>query len=162
MQVDLTKLNNNKTIYIDENILFDLKEYSSKDIIELNSIHAAGNISYNASDNLEINFNVTGNMILKDSVTLELITYPLDINIVEEYSLDDEYFQEYYEKEQNILDIKKILWENIVLEVPIRLTKSDGITLSGEGWSLGEKENKNDNIDPRLAKLQELLSDGEE
>lgn len=162
MQIDLTMLNNNKPIYLDEEVVFNLDEYPSKEILSLDNIHVTGQIFYNTSDNLEINLNLKGGMTLKDSITLEPIPYSLNVNIAEEYSLDDEYFKEYYEKEQNILDIKKILWENIVLEVPMRLTKSDGITLSGEGWSLGEKENKNDNIDPRLAKLQELLDQREE
>ncbi|MDE5539789.1 MAG: DUF177 domain-containing protein, partial [Bacilli bacterium] len=80
----------------------------------------------------------------------------------EEYSLDSEYFKEYYEKEQNILDIKRILWENIVLEVPMRITKNEDVKMSGDGWSLGGSENKNDNIDPRLEKLKMLLDEGEE
>ncbi len=162
MELDLTKLNNNEKINLDEEVSFDLKEYPSKEIIDLSSIHVIGEVFYNASDNLEINLNIKGEMTLKDSITLEPLSYPIDINISEEYDLNDKYLEEYYEKEQNILDIKKILWENIVLEVPMRLTKSDKITLSGDGWSFGEKENKNDNIDPRLAKLQELLSEREE
>jgi len=69
--------------------------------------------------------------------------------------------QDYYKKEQNILDIMTILWENIVLEVPIRLTKTENMQLSGDGWSMGDNKIKDD-IDPRLAKLTELLREGKE
>ena len=55
-----------------------------------------------------------------------------------------------------------ILWENIVLEVPISLTKTHDANLSGEGWQLGENKNNEDNIDPRLAKLAQILDERKE
>ena len=37
---------------------------------------------------------------------------------------------------QNMLDIIELLWENIILEVPISLTKSPNLELKGDGWVL--------------------------
>lgn len=162
MQVDLKKLYTRDYIDIDEDFEIDLNVYQNKDIVALNNMHTKGRISLNATENLEFNLSITGIMILKDSVTLENIEYPINIEINDEYSLEDEYLQEYYKKEQNILDIMTILWENIVLEVPIRLTKTENMQLSGDGWSMGNVENNNDNIDPRLARLAELLDEGKE
>lgn len=162
MQIDLKKLYTKDYIEIDEDFEIDLNTYQNKDIVALNNMHTKGRISLNALENLEINLTVTGIMILKDSVTLENIEYPVNIEINEEYSLEDQYLAEYYKKEQNILDIMMILWENIVLEVPISLTNTKDVKLSGEGWSLGNVENKNDNIDPRLARLAELLDERKE
>lgn len=162
MQIDLKKLYTKDYIEIDEDFEIDLNTYQNKDIVALNNMHAKGRISLNALENLEMNLTVTGIMTLKDSVTLENIEYPVNIEINEEYSLEDQYLAEYYKKEQNILDIMMILWENIVLEVPISLTNTKDAKLSGEGWSLGNVENKNDNIDPRLARLAELLDEGKE
>lgn len=162
MQVDLKKLYTRDYIDIDEDFEIDLNVYQNKDIVALNNMHTKGRISLNATENLEFNLSITGIMILKDSVTLENIEYPINIEINDEYSLEDEYLQEYYKKEQNILDIMTILWENIVLEVPIRLTKAENMQLSGDGWSMGNVENNNDNIDPRLARLAELLDEGKE
>ena len=51
----------------------------------------------------------------------------------------------------------KILWENIVLEVPMRFTLAKDAHLSGDGWSLGVDKKHEEQIDPRLAKLSELL-----
>jgi uncharacterized protein len=101
-------------------------------------------------------------MTLIDSVTLEDINHPINIEIQEEYNINDQYFAEYYKKSQNILDIMAILWENIVLEVPMRATNSKDINLSGEGWSMGSDKINEDKIDPRLAKLAELLDKGKE
>lgn len=162
MQIDLKKLYTKDYIDIDENFEIDLKVYQNKDIVALKNLHTAGRIFLNATENLEFNLTITGIMILKDSVTLEDIEYPINIQIDDEYSLEDEYLKEYYKKEQNILDIMTILWENIVLEVPIRLTKTENMQLSGDGWSMGNVENKNDNIDPRLARLAELLDERKE
>lgn len=162
VQIDLKKLYTRDYIDIDDDFDIDLNVYQSKDIVALNNMHTKGQISLNATENLEFNLSITGIMILKDSVTLENIEYPINIEINDEYSLEDEYLQEYYKKEQNILDIMTILWENIVLEVPIRLTKTENMQLSGDGWSMGNVENNNDNIDPRLARLAELLDEGKE
>ena len=148
MNIDLAKLNDK--LYIDEDFTIDLNEYHSKEIKGLNNLHVKGYILYNTIDNLELDLILTGEMILKDSVTLEDINYPLNIKI-----------NEYSQNKQNILDIIKILWENIVLEVPIRLTTSQNVQMAGEGWSIGE-EHKNDDIDPRLAKLASLLEEREE
>ena len=72
-----------------------------------------------------------------------------------------ELFKEYFNNLQNRLDISEILWQNIVLEVPIRIRQDDtDITLEGEGWQLNKKSEEE--IDPRLAKLQELLDQRKE
>lgn len=160
MELDLTKLN--KPYEIDSDIEIDNNIYQNKDIKELKNLHISGIIYYNAAELLKTDLTLTGDMILKDSVTLEDINYPLDIKIDEEYNINDPYFLEYYKKDQNILDIMAILWENIVLEVPISLTKTQDVNLSGNGWSMGNNDNKEDNIDPRLAKLAELLDERKE
>ena len=142
MKIDLNKLNISDKIEINEKV---------KDI------YVIGYLYYNSAEILEIKLNLSGVMKLVDSVTLDIIENPFNIEIDEEYSLNDQYFKEYYEKEQNILDIMAILWENIVLEVPISLTHTENMELSGDGWSMGCIEKNDDNIDPRLAKLAELL-----
>ena len=50
-----------------------------------------------------------------------------------------------------------ILWENIVLEIPISYTVSDSLeTKENDGWAL-VGENSEKEMDPRLAPLRELL-----
>ena len=55
----------------------------------------------------------------------------------------------------------KILWENIVLEVPISYTKTKNVSLSGDGWQFTDEE-KNEECDPRLAKLKQIFDQGKE
>ena len=92
-------------------------------------------------------------MILKDSYTLELVDYPFNIDIEENIKIS--------KNNKNILDITEVLWQNIVLEVPISFSKNKKLEKSkGNGWELKDKNTKK--IDSRLAKLTELLEEGKE
>ena len=157
----MEKLNLNLLpIELDENIIFDESYYKNTDIIKMDSFHIKGEIFYNLSDEIETNLNVEGNIYLNDAITLEEIKYPINININEILSNSEENSNEFYEKNKNILDINEFLWENIVLEVPISLTKKSGTNLKGNGWELNKKSNEEE-IDPRLAKLNEIFKGGE-
>ena len=161
MELNLAELTNGSVTY-DNDFVIDADTYKEVGILDLKNLHVTGDISLNSVSMLAINLTVTGIMVIPDSVTTEPVDYPFTSKIEEEYDINDEFFLEYYQKEQNILDIMKILWENIVLEVPMRFTLAKDAHLSGDGWSLGEDKNKDDQIDPRLAKLAELLDNGKE
>lgn len=157
MELNLAMLSNGEVYGYDEDFSIDSSYYQSVGILDLKDLHVKGSVSINSLSMLDVNLTVTGIMILPDSVTTLPVDYPFTSKIEGEFDINDENFLEYYQKEQNILDIMKILWENIVLEVPMRFTTTEDAHLSGDGWSLGEDKNKEDNIDPRLAKLSELL-----
>ena len=157
MELNLVTLSNTGIIEYDEDFVVDQELIKSVNIISLKDLHVKGSIRLNSLSLLELDLVVTGIMILPDSVTSDPVEYPFTSKIEEEYDINDKNFLEYYEKSQNILAIMKILWENIVLEVPMRFTTTEDAHLSGDGWSLGLDKNKEDNIDPRLAKLSELL-----
>lgn len=161
MELNLAELTN-KSVTYDTDFTIDVDVYQNVGILDLKNLHVTGDISLNSVSMLAVNLTVTGIMVIPDSVTTEPVDYPFTSKIEEEYDINDEFFLEYYQKEQNILDIMKILWENIVLEVPMRFTVTKDAHLSGDGWSLGEDKNKDDQIDPRLAKLAELLDNGKE
>lgn len=161
MELNLAELTN-KSVTYDNDFVINADTYKEVGIIDLKNLHVTGDISLNSVSMLAVNLTVTGIMVIPDSVTTEPVDYPFTSKIEEEYDINDEFFLEYYQKEQNILDIMKILWENIVLEVPMRFTLAKDAHLSGDGWSLGEDKNKDDQIDPRLAKLAELLDNGKE
>ena len=161
MLIDLSKLNNSSIINVDEDFTIDLTKYSNNEIKALKNLHVMGTIYYNSSDNLVFDLKLKGIMVLTDTITLEDFNYNLDLDIMEEYPLNSDFLQVSYEKEQNTLDIIPILWENIVLEVPMRHTKIENAEISGEGWSLGTPSKKEE-IDPRMAKLATLLENREE
>ncbi len=157
MELNLGSLSNNRVVWYDQDFEVPSSYYENTSIIALRDMHVKGSIRIDSLAMLNVDLTVSGIMVLPDSVTTEPIDYPFTSKIVEEYDLNDEKFLEYYQKKQNILDIMKILWENIVMEVPMRFTAIKDAHLFGDGWSLNREENKNDNIDPRLAKLTDLL-----
>ena len=134
--------------------------YKDTGIKDLSKVKVNGIIKYNAADEIAINLDVSGKMKLNDAITNELIEYPFSIQIDDILEENDENIAKYFEKSQNILDIIEFLWENIVLEVPIRVTNTTGVHLKGQGWELNS-EKKDDGLDPRFEKLNELFKGGE-
>ena len=160
MIIDLNKLNINGSINIDEVLTYDKECYKNTSIKDLKPVKVTGRIFYNISDEIELDLNVEGVMVLEDGVTLEPIEYPYSFNINEPITESNDEIKDYYQNSKNTLDIMPILWQNIVLEVPISITKEKDAHLSGEGWELNNEEENN--IDPRLAELSKLLDEGKE
>lgn len=158
MKVNLNTLN--KAYIIEDYVEIPEYFYENTDILKLDPVYVSGKIDYNITDEIEIDLNVKGKMYLSDAITLDEIEYPFLFNInetVEELGLE---VQESLKKSQNILDIIEILWENIILEVPISVTKAQNTQLKGDGWELNGEELE-DEIDPRLQKLNDLFKGGE-
>ena len=151
--IDLNKLIIND-LTVDEDITFQDKPLING-LKEVKNAHYSGTIKLNVDEQIELDLSLTGQMVLTDSVTLDDFSKPFDIKIEETIDEKDENMVEYFDKMQNTLDIEAILWQNIVLEVPIRIRKDDeDISLEGEGWGLNKEEKEE--IDPRLAKLTEI------
>ena len=157
MIIDLNKIRD--SLIINEEYNFSEEYYEKTDIQKLKNVKFNGKMYYDYNDILKLEGTCNGIMVLKDSITLDDIDYPFEFEIDYEIDKNNEEIVEYYEKNENTLDIMGILWQNIVLEVPMRITNSklEDIKTSGEGWNLID-ENKKE-IDPRLAKLTELLDD---
>lgn len=160
MIIDLTKLNTVNSIEIKDSLILDKECYKNTSIKELKEINVDGRIFFNISDEIELDLNVEGIMVLEDSISLKPIDYPYTFHINEIINEENVEIKEYYKNTKNTLDIIPILWQNIVLEVPISITNEKDVNLSGDGWQLMNEENKN--IDPRLAELSKLLDEGKE
>ncbi len=147
---------------IDEEVTLKKEFYEKTEIEEIRNLHVSGRIHYDYEGYLNLNLDVQGIFILADALTLEPIEYSFTSKIDGKIENIEEYCGNFYEKSKNSLDISEILWENIVLEIPISITnhKSEDLLLKGNGWEL-VNENKEE-IDPRLAKLKELLDEGKE
>ena len=144
----------------DEDIIIPEDFYKGTSIKDLSKVKVVGSIKYNVIDEVVIDLDVSGEMLLIDAITNEPIKYPFSIKILENLAEIDENDAKYLEKSKNILDIIEFLWENIVLEVPIRVTNTTGVHLKGQGWELNS-EKKDDGLDPRFEKLNELFKGGE-
>lgn len=134
MKIDLFKLNNNNFVEINDTVLFPENYYENMDIRDIKDVKVNGVIRINSLDEIEADLEVSGEFILPCAITLEDVSYMFKTNIDENLGN----FNDFYDKNQNRLDILAILWENIVSEVPIRVVK-EGVSLTntrGDGWEL--------------------------
>lgn len=132
MNLNLITLNTKGRLDFDESLEFT--DYTDKRIINLENIKVQGFILDNGTDDYELNFHLTGTMNLKSAINNSKVPYELDINY-------DEFVNnlvENYKKSSNSLDILPIIWENILLEIPIRATNVGDTfdSTSGDGWEI--------------------------
>ena len=81
---------------------------------------------------------LTGVMVLPCSITLKEVEYPFDIETDVKISNEDELDDECVRINQNSIDIIPIIWQNIVLEIPIKVVSEDAYDneIEGNGWKL--------------------------
>ena len=153
MNIDISKVDE-KGIVIDETVSFGEEYLKNTPIQKLDNVKVKGRVYYSVTNEVVLEVNVDGSMVLLDAIDLEPIDYPIKLEISEVLSENDD---EKDKKELKTLDIMDILWQNIVLEVPISIKKDPDkkYDLHGEGWELIDEESKK--VDPRLAPLLELL-----
>jgi len=151
MQIDITKLLTNQTskIYLDEEVAIPKDLLNNSRIDDLKNITIKGNVSLNEENELIIEAKLKGTMILKDDLTLEPVIHNFDTE-----------FEENLDYQKNTLDITDILWQNIVVEIPSKVRKTDeDIELSGDGWrvisekTFNEERNKANNPFQNLGEL---------
>lgn len=141
-----------KVIEINETIVFSSSDLKNTSIKKLDKVYVTGTINKVSDESVDLKINISTVMTLEDSVTLEDVNYPININIHKVVgNVDDD--GEYYKILQNTLDILPIVWENIVLEVPLRIVNNERETvIEGDGWSLNK-----DNSNSPLSDLKEML-----
>lgn len=157
MEVDLTKLLTNQTSSISINNPINIPKglLTNSLIDDLENIILTGKINFDEEDNLLLEGSLKGTMILKDDITLEPVKYNFDTEI-----------EEILNKNQNILDITEILWQNILVEIPSKVRATDeDIELSGEGWRVISENKYNEEINKSnnpFSSLNELLKTKED
>jgi len=157
VQIDITKLLTNYTYSI--NIVGDVvipnDMIQDVRIVSFNKLVFTGNASLDEDDNVFITGKLTGQMLLRDDLTLEEIEYSLDVEV-----------EEILENKQNILDITDILWQNILVEIPSKVRKTnEDITLEGDGWRVISEEQfirERNNANNPFSNLGELLKTKED
>ena len=127
MIIDLNKLINN---YIEEVLICEQinlnKEYLvNTKIKDLGALEVKGSIFYTTFNRYSLNITVKGNMILDtNNKKEENYSFNIKINeILSKNDLDEEY---YIKITENSIDIMPIIWQNIIMEIPLqRLIKKN-------------------------------------
>lgn len=113
---------------------YEIPVVVNSNILELSKIELKDSEIKKIEDSFYVIVNARGKMKIKDSITLDDVWYPFEVRI-------DEKLDEFIEKNENTLDINLILWQNIVLEVPLRYTVVDDYSkIRGDGWKLVSEE----------------------
>ena len=142
--LDITRLQNrtlDELVY-DDIVTLDSELYKDTDIIRLSQVNVHAVIKRITDSSYNMMLNIKGTMVLPCSITLKEVDYPFDINTEVKLSNDDEDFEEYVKISQNNIDIISIIWQNIVLEIPLRVVSEDidDSLTSGDGWKLIREE----------------------
>lgn len=140
MEFDLRRLISNidEEVVIDTTYSFTEEELKGSGLLKLDNVSVNGNITKDSLNNLVINVDIKGTMVLPCSITLKPVDYPFNINV--NGNIEDmlEEMGKFDKKIQNTLDILPIIWENILLEVPMKVV-SENAKLDktcGDGWKL--------------------------
>ena len=149
MQIDL---NFNDSYKLNEIVNIPKIYFESSSVKKLDNIKVEGKLYYDPEDNLYADVVISGNMVLADDISLEEVLYPFSI----EYN---DILDENLKNNQNTLDLFEFLWENIVLEVPLKFTKVTNLSeFHGDGWKLiseDEISNKNNPFSDLLKDYKE-------
>ena len=164
MKYDLVRLNNNidKSISVSEIYSFSEDELSGTDLLKLDNVKVEGEIFKNSLGNIELDLSVEGIMVMPCAITLKPVNYPFNIEISGEIEELMENFEENSTNFQNSIDILPIIWENILMEIPMRVVSDEavnsGITMEGEGWKFVTEEEEKTSP---LSELMDMLDDSE-
>ncbi len=134
MNINLITLNTKGLVEFDGTPDFSCCQ--NDDIKDYKNMRVRGFIKDNGTSEYEVNLNITGTLILKSSVNGSDVLYDIDIK----YDEFENNFVEKYKNSTNSLDILPIIWENILLEIPIRIAneKDTFSKTCGEGWEILE------------------------
>ena len=133
MRIDLRKLYSLASVDVDGTITFPEERLKSAGIIRLEDVSVHGKAIINYEDEIELDLDLSGKMYLPCAISLEEVEVPFATKIEEiigENNINNNFY----------LDLSDLLWENIVLEIPIKVVK-EGVhleTSSGKGWSVEE------------------------
>lgn len=165
MNIDLTNLITNKEpkIQLDIDVCIDTNMFENTDIRELKNTKFTGMIQKLYDDEFEISGTLQGIMILPDDITLEDTEYEFSTDVEEKFIENDQSNDNNLKIIQNKLDITEFLWQNILVEIPMKVInpKNENIKLEGNGWRLTtEEELKKENNNSPFKDLLEKFPKG--
>lgn len=159
MIIDLTKMIYNNLYKVPVSGIINISDdaISNTDIRRISPVKVSGFL-YNNDEEYELNINIKGEMILPCARTLKDVKYPFDIDINEIIDEKNEFDVKII---QNRLDIFPIIWQYILVDIPLRVLAPDAKEkpLQGSGWRLITEDDKKEKIDPRLEGLSKFIKE---
>ena len=116
MKFDLTEIMTNivDVININKEVVISDSLIESSNIKKLENVYFKGRIFRDYETSLILEGIITGTMILPDDITLEDTKIDFESDI-------EEYIEETLKITKNTIDILDLLWQNILVEIPLRI-----------------------------------------
>lgn len=135
----------------------------------LSEIHVTSHGQYDQkSRQLYIEYQINGEMILPCAISLEDVDYPFEIVSSSIFAFyKPEFEEDVIEVKRDIVDLTPVIFQEIMLDVPMRVVKEDAVLQTqGKGWKVLDESDVYDSsdeeeIDPRLAVLKDYFKDKE-
>lgn len=156
IDVQLLNTNAKDKIEFNENITYTDEYLKKSNILSITPINIKGEITKDSLNQLHLIFKATGSMNLPCSITLEPVKYPINLDFNE---IIDEKDENNLKKDPNTLELKEYLWENIVVEIPLRIVSEHAYDkeYKGNGWKLITEEDKHNTENKSFEVLKQLL-----
>ena len=148
----------------------------NSDIRHISPAHVKGLCTFGASQ-MTCQFTMTATLTLPCARTWEDVEYPIEVEAVEIFSWVDEEKRGNVEESDihyidgEVIDMKPVLEELILLEIPMQVFKEDteGQVQGGKNWSystdedeVAKRESDEPKLDPRLAALAKYFDQTDE
>jgi len=168
MNIDLTKLviGSEDEIVIEKVLEFTNDRFVGTSIKKLKDLFFSGSVVKLYDGSYQLSGKISGIMVLPDDVTLEDVDYKFQSEFEEKFSEFSNEEEKKLEIIKNRLDITEFLWQNILVEIPLKVTLDDSrkLNLRGDGWRLVTEEelnNENSNDSP-FSELYKLIDSRKE
>ena len=151
-------------IIINEDVIINEDLLKETTIKKIDNVIFDGKIERIMEDEYCLNGTLSGIMVLPDDITLEDVEYKFSTEIDENFTDNDEKSENILKIMQNTIDILPILWQNIIVEIPLKVTTHEDVDLKGDGWRLISEEEfeKERSHNSPFSNLEELLNEGKE
>ncbi|MDQ0244211.1 uncharacterized protein J2S09_001777 [Bacillus fengqiuensis] len=157
-----------KGLKLDEYVdVSDVKEVDPQ-IREVKPVHVTGRADI-SSAKVTFHLNISGEMILPCSRTLVDVPYPFHVETTETFLLKPVEFEleeDVHYVKGEVVDLDPIIKEHILVEVPMQVFSDNphvegAAPQSGRDWEVVAEQEKTNQIDPRLAALQDFFKKDE-
>ena len=160
MEIDLLKLKNDliDQVDIDETLSFQKEDLKNTTILELKNVHVRGMIT-RSTDHYNLSLIIDGVMILPCALTLKPTSHAFTISIEDDLLTLFKEIDENIKKIENTIDILPIIWENILMEIPIKVVNDDvsSMKIEGDGWKFITDEETKEVVNSEFEKLKDLF-----
>ena len=108
-----------------EEMDFSSEASSVEDIQKIGIALVEGTISRVDEDIFKCVYHLKDDLVVSCSLTLEPVDFSIDIEQIDLIGYANTDYDDVIEIENNTIDLKSIIWDNIVVNIPIRIVRDD-------------------------------------